>query len=121
MVDAYRDGADVLEEAGVTQPQIATLPDEITELTDVSAGDARPSLPDLVAEIGIGDLPAFFKAAGQLTQSVELADAALGSGDTSTARGQGGTSGMTLVVRDGRRTVLLSLGRGPHEPLWPQP
>jgi hypothetical protein len=199
LVDAYRDGAAVLEDAGVSRDQIETLPDEIAALTDVSAGTSRPSLPDVVTGLGIDDAAAFFDAADQFTQSVEDAEdsvldalpedvgvqcgvvpsgefvcdelvsddeaadvlgtidetatgagcawgsddevlavevyangaasfdllearlfeaepvddlgdeAAVGSGYTSTASGQGGTSGMTMVVRDGRRTVLVSL------------
>jgi hypothetical protein len=199
LAEAYRDGNDVLEAAGVQGQRLQELPDEIDRLANPVAGEVRASLPDVVANVGISDATAFLESAAALVDAVDSAEteavrelpddiaeqcgaaptgeyvcddlvsdemaadllggtiddtaagggcawgsddevlavevyvngasfdllearlfeaepvsgvgdeAAVGTGYTSTASGQGGTSGMTLVVRDGRRTMLVSL------------
>jgi hypothetical protein len=82
--------------------------------TATGAGCAWGSDDEVLAvEIYANGAPSFDLLEARLFESEPVADvgddAAVGSGYTSTASGQGGTSGMTMVVRDGRRTVLVSL------------
>lgn len=71
--DAYRGGATVLEDAGLTPDQIAELPGDVTDTTQIVAGQPTPQLDEIMADLGIADPAAFFSAGREVVDAVDEA------------------------------------------------